>query len=135
MPGIKSLEDRDFLKAFAVMDRVIQNNHPIFIFVWLGSAIAVITLAILSIWQLDGTNRLLAIVFSATYLLGVQLPTIVINIPLNNKLQALDLDGMNEADLLASRLEFEPRWVFWNSIRTIVATIVTAGLIFLALRM
>ena len=50
MPGIKSLKDRDFLRAFVVMDRVIQNNHPVFMFVWLGSAAAVIVLAILAIW-------------------------------------------------------------------------------------
>lgn len=135
MPGIRSLEDREFLRAFVVMDRVIQDNHPIFILVWLGSAVAVITLAILSIWQLDGVNRLLAIVFSAIYLLGVQLPTIVINIPLNNRLQSLDLGSMTEAELATARKEFEPRWIYWNSTRTIVATVVTTGLIILALRM
>ncbi len=36
MPGIKSLSDHDFLQAFNVMDRVIQNNQPIFVLVWLG---------------------------------------------------------------------------------------------------
>ena len=33
MPGIKSLNDREFIKAFQVMDRIIQNNQPIFILV------------------------------------------------------------------------------------------------------
>ena len=133
MPGIKSLPDREFLRAFVVMDRVIQNNHPMFMLVWLGSAVAVIVLAILSIWQLDETNRLLAIVLSAIYLLGVQLPTVTINIPLNNKLQSLNLDGMDDAGLSTARLGFEGRWTLWNSIRTVVATVVSAGLIFVAL--
>lgn len=135
MPGISPLEDREFLRAFVAMDRVIQNNHPIFIFVWLGSAVAVIALAVLSIWQLDGVELLLAVTFSATYLLGVQLPTIAINIPLNNRLQSLELSSMKEAELAGAREEFEPKWIYWNSIRTIVATIVTTGFIILALRL
>jgi uncharacterized membrane protein len=28
MPGIRSLNDREFIRAFQVMDGVIQNNHP-----------------------------------------------------------------------------------------------------------
>ena len=135
MPGIKVLDDFNFLQAFKVMDRVIQNNQPVFIFVWLGSAAAVIVLALLSIWQLTGVNRVLAIVCSAVFLLGVQLPTVTINIPLNNRLQSLDLDAMEESELHEARKEFESRWNLWNSIRTGVATVATAGLIILALRL
>ena len=32
MPGIRSLNDQEFLRAFQVMDRVIQNKQPLFIF-------------------------------------------------------------------------------------------------------
>jgi uncharacterized membrane protein len=135
MPGIKTLDDREFLKAFQVMDRVIQNNQPIFLFVWLGSAVSVIILAMLGIWQLEGVNRVLAIVSSAVYLLGVQLPTSTVNIPLNNKLQSLDLDAMTQAGIRQARQEFEPRWNLWNSIRTVVASFATLGLILLALRL
>jgi uncharacterized membrane protein len=42
MPGIKNLNDKEFIKAFQVTDRVIQDNHPLFLFVWVGSAIALI---------------------------------------------------------------------------------------------
>ena len=38
MPGTKTLGDLGFLKAFKAMDRVIQDNQPVFILVWLGSA-------------------------------------------------------------------------------------------------
>ena len=40
MPGLKELDDKHFIKAFQVTDRVIQNNHPLFLSVWIGSAIA-----------------------------------------------------------------------------------------------
>ena len=32
MPGIKGLPDREFIRAFQVMDGVIQNNQPMFVF-------------------------------------------------------------------------------------------------------
>ena len=35
MPGIRSLNDREFIRAFQVMDRIIQNNQPVLC--WSGS--------------------------------------------------------------------------------------------------
>jgi uncharacterized membrane protein len=135
MPGIKSLSDHDFLQAFKVMDRVIQNNQPIFILVWLGSAVALLILAVLGIWQLEGIDRFLAIISCATYLFGVQLPTATINIPLNNQLQTQDLDSMSEHALGEARMTFESPWMRWNSIRTVLATLTTALLILLLIRL
>jgi uncharacterized membrane protein len=90
------LNDREFIRAFQVMDRVIQNNQPIFMLVWVGSVVVLVTSVVLGIGQLDGAGRLLFIFAVLAYLLGVQLPTVTINIPLNNKLQTLDVDAMNE---------------------------------------
>ena len=73
------------IQAFQVMDRVIQNNQPIFLFVWVGSVVALIASVVLGIGQLDGAGRLLIIFAALAYLLGVQLPTVTINIPLNNE--------------------------------------------------
>ena len=80
MPGIRSLNDREFIRAFQVMDRVIQNNQPVFVLVWVGSVVALVTSAVLGIGQLDGAGRLLIIFAALAYLLGVQLPTFTINV-------------------------------------------------------
>ena len=135
MPGIKSLNDREFIRAFQVMDRVIQNNQPIFILVWVGSVVSLVTSAMLGIAQLDGAGRLLMICAALVYLLGVQLPTITINIPLNNKLQTLDVDVMNEIMQREARKDFEPRWNLWNSIRTACAGLASALLIILLFKL
>lgn len=58
MPGIRSLNDREFIRAFQVMDRVIQNNQPLFALVWVGSVVALGTSAVLGIGQLDGAGLL-----------------------------------------------------------------------------
>lgn len=135
MPGIGSLNDKEFLRAFQVMDRVIQNNQPIFILVWLGSVVTLIIAAVFGFGQLDGVGRLLIISATFAYILGVQLPTITFNVPLNNQLQTLDVDAMNETSQNAARKDFEPRWIRWNSIRTAIASLVSAVLIILLFRL
>jgi len=131
MPGISSLGDQRFIQAFQVLDRVVQNNQPIFVLVWIGSVLALVASVAFGIWQLDGAKRLLLIFAALVYLLGVQLPTIAINIPLNNKLQTLDVDAMNEAAQNAARRDFEPRWTLWSSIRTAFASLTSILLIIL----
>ena len=135
MPGIGNLGDRDFLRVFQVMDRVIQNNQPAFMLVWIGSVIALLAAAGLGFGQLDGTGRVLMIAAVLVYLLGVQIPTATINIPLNNGVQALEIAAMDEAALEAARQEFESRWNTWNSIRTVLASLVSVLLIILLLRL
>jgi len=134
MPGIKNLNDREFIRAFQVTDRIIQNNQPIFIFVWLGSAIAIIVLALYGIGILQGVDLFLLLLAALAYLFGVQVSTIAIHLPLNNKLQTLNVDGMNETDLKKARNDFEPRWNKSNLIRTAIASCVSVLLMVLLFR-
>ena len=135
MPGIANLGDGDFLRAFQVMDRVIQNNQPAFVLVWLGSVVALSAAAALGFGQLDGTGRLLMLGAALVYLLGVQLPTVAINIPLNNTIQTLESGAMDETAQQAARQGFESRWNYWNLIRTAMASLVSVLLILLLLRL
>ncbi len=135
MPGIRSLNDPAFLRAFQVMDRVIQNNQPIFMLVWVGSVVALVTSTVLGIGGLDGAGRLLLVLASLAYLFGVQLPTVTIHIPLNNRLQTLDVDTLNTTTQETARKDFETRWNRWNSIRTAFASLASALLIILLFRL
>lgn len=135
MPGIGRLNDRDFIRAFQAIDRVIQNNQPIFILVWVGSVVVLLAAAVLGVWQLNGVERLLIVAATLAYVLGVQLPTATINIPLNNKLHTIDADTLSDTARRAARVEFESRWNRWNSLRTGVATLSSALLIALLSRL
>jgi len=84
---------------------------------------------------LDSTGRLLNIVATLAYLLGVQLPTAAINVPLNNELQSLNVDAVNENTQQTARGTFEPRWNRWNAIRTAVASLVSAPLLILLFKL
>jgi uncharacterized membrane protein len=135
MPGIKTLNDRDFIRAFQVIDGIIQNNQPLFVAVWLGSVVASVAAAGLGIGQLDSTQRLLLIAAPLVYLLGVQLSTFTINVPLNNRLQALNVDAMNAIELKAARLNFEPGWNRWNLVRTPFASLTSVLFMILLFRL
>jgi uncharacterized membrane protein len=135
MPGITKLDDTSFLRAFQAIDRVIQNNQPVFLFVWLGSALALIAGGVMSVWELGGTDRLLAIGAALVYVFGVQLPTATINVPLNNKLQKLDIGTMIEEAQQRARMEFEPCWNRWNAIRTACSVVASIVLLLLLLRL
>ena len=135
MPGIRDLNDREFIRAFQVMDGVIQNNQPVFILVWIGSVVTLVASLVLGMGQLDGVGRLLIIFGALAYILGVQLPTATINIPLNKKLQTLDVDALDKTEQEAARKDFEPRWNRWNSIRASFASLTSALLMILLLRL
>jgi|SRR5690606_1836880 len=134
MPGIERLDDRSFIRAFQVIDAVIQNNQPLFIAAWVGSALALIAAAAVGAPALAGGERLLLIGATVLYVLGVQVATIAVNIPLNNRLQRLDVDAADPAARTAARAAFEPKWNRWNVMRTAVASVVTLALIVLLVR-
>lgn len=135
MPGIRTLGDRNYLKSFKAIDRVIQNGQPIFMMVWLGSAVVLLASTVLGIWRLGGIDRILLIVACAIYVFGVHVPTVTINIPLNNDLQSRDLDTMSESALLTTTENFDSRWLRWNTIRTVIATLTTLLLLVLLIRL
>mgnify|MGYP001822764520 FL=1 len=66
MPWIKNLDDREFFRAFQVTDRIIQNNQPVFMLVWVGSAIAVLVSAFLGFDKLLGLDFYLLALASLT---------------------------------------------------------------------
>jgi uncharacterized membrane protein len=131
MPGFRTLDDGSFIRAFQVVDRVIQNNQPLFLFVWVGSVLAVVAAMVLGLWTVTGIDRLLVVIAALVYLLGVQAPTITINIPLNNQLQKLDVATMTGTARQDARETFEARWNRWNAIRTACASVVSVLLILL----
>lgn len=129
MPGIATLDDRAFLRAFQVMDRVIQDRSPVFMLVWVGSVVSVLAALALGWGELDGGRRLLLLAAGAAWLVGVQAPTAAVNIPLNDAVQAVDLTVVDGAEARAARTRFEARWNRWNAIRTGIGALASVGLL------
>ena len=133
MPGIGKLGDKEFIRSFQVIDGIIQRGQPTFGLVWMGSVVALLLSAVMGVLQLEGTERTFIVVSAIVYILGVQVPTFRINVPLNNALQRMDVDAMDKDALVSARTAFENRWVRWNAIRTVVASLVSVALMFVLL--
>ena len=123
MPGLKNLSDGEFIRAFQVMDRVIQNRQPLFMVVWVGSVVALLVALVMGFQQPDGLTRGLLIAAAALYVFGVQLPTARVHIPLNNEIQTVEVEAIGEAEQRQARERFEARWNRSNRIRTAIAVV------------
>ncbi len=128
MPGFAKLDDRDFIRAFQVTDGVIQNNQPLFMLAWVGSIVSVVATMILGFIELHGIERWTVFAIGFVYLLGVQGITIRVHLPLNNRLQRLEIDEMDPESLSKERNKFETRWNYFNNIRTLIAFAVSFSL-------
>ena len=131
MPGIAKLSDREFLMSFKNMDGIIQNNQPVFMFIWLGSVVAILATTILGFQNLVTSQNNLLWLASAFYLIGVQLTTARINIPLNNELQNMNLFTLEESELAMFRLKFDTQWNRWNRFRSFNAIISVSIMLYL----
>ena len=131
MPGLSNLDDKEFIKAFQVTDGIIQNNQPIFILIWIGSIVSVLSTIITSILSLGILDAWLIIFVSVVYLLLVQGITILIHLPLNKSIQNIDINSSNSETLSKMRKSFETKWNYFNNVRTVVAFFVV--LIFLSI--
>ena len=129
MPGLSKLSDKEFLKAFQVTDAVIQNKQPIFMVIWVGSIVSVLSLILISIAYVGLSETWLIVLVALIYLLGVQGITILIHLPLNNQIQKLNLEKLKDENLKNERLNFENKWNFFNNIRTTIAFFVSLTLL------
>ena len=120
MPGLAKLTDREFIRAFQVTDGVIQNNQPIFMIVWVGSVISVISTLIVSLMGPYSVETVLVIIAGFVYLLGVQGLTVLVHLPLNRRIQTVNVEEWDASALREERLLFETRWIRFNWIRTLI---------------
>jgi uncharacterized membrane protein len=92
--------------------------NPLFMLVFMGTAIACIflTIATLLKWQQSSAAYLLA--GSLLYLIGTFLVTIVFNVPLNDALAKVNPDSLEGANLW---IKYLSQWTFWNHVRTIAS--------------
>ena len=125
MPGLAKLTDGEFIRAFQVTDELIQNNQPIFMIVWVGSAVSVIGTLVASLIGPYSVETVLVIVASFLYLVGVQGLTVFVHLPLNRRIQGVSVADTDSSSLREQRMRFEARWIRFNWIRSLIGLGVT----------
>lgn len=131
LPGLTRLSDLSFLQAMQAINRAILN--PVFFISFMGTLI----LLPLSTWCFYDKQQLLVfyLLLGATvlYIAGVFLVTMIGNVPLNNLLDAADLNKLDAKELAVLRSKFEPSWNQFHSIRTAISCICIAIVAYAAL--
>ena len=104
------------IAAMQAINVVVIN--PLFLGVFLGTAVACVLLAALApfVWHGPGLWALLA--GTLLYFAGTFLVTMTFNVPLNNALAAVAADSEAGASLWRRYLS---DWTMWNHVRTVAA--------------
>lgn len=118
LPGLHAAEDRSFVDAMQRINAAILNGW--FLLLFLGTMVLSVVALVL---QLGAEQRaaLPFIAAGAGLYAATLIITFVVNVPLNNALDAAGPPG-SIADFGAVRAAFESKWVSWNLLRTITST-------------
>ncbi|MCG6190058.1 anthrone oxygenase family protein [Maribellus maritimus] len=120
-PGLAKINNVSYLRAFQSMNRAIIN--PLFFVVFFGLVILLPLLSYLS-YQTSISNQFWYVIFATIlYFVGIMGVTIGGNVPLNNALEALQIESMTPEQMDEFRKSFESKWNRLNLIRTISSTI------------
>jgi uncharacterized membrane protein len=120
-PGIAKINDGSYLLAFQSMNRAIIN--PLFAVVFFGMVVLLPVLSYLS-FQTSMSNQFWYILAATIlYFVGIMGVTIGGNVPLNNALEALQIESMTPEQMDEFRKGFESKWNRLNTIRTISSAI------------
>ena len=116
-------------KGIAAMQSInVVIVKPAFLVVFLGTGVACFLALGLGWQQLDQGALAWVASGGAVYVLGSIVVTIAFNVPLNNRLAAVDSDSEEGAQMWKIYLV---KWMRWNHVRSI-ATIVSTALLIVA---
>ena len=119
--GLAKINDVSYLQAFHSMNRAILN--PLFFVVFFGLVILMLVLSYLSFQTSINNQFWYVILATILYFVGVMGVTIIGNVPLNNALEALQIESMTPEQMDEFRKGFESKWNRLNIIRTISSTL------------
>ncbi|MDJ0959703.1 MAG: DUF1772 domain-containing protein [Acidimicrobiia bacterium] len=119
MPGLRRTDDRTFVGAFQQIDTAIVGPYLVVFFI---GPLALSAVAGALLLDADGAGPALIGAAVAMQLIMAAI-TLRVNVPLNNDIKAAG-DPERIDDIAAVRRRFnEERWVRWNNIRALAATV------------
>jgi uncharacterized membrane protein len=116
-PGLALLPDREYLLAFQQLNRAILN--PLVLVAFMGLLFLLPITTGMHFHRPPSAAFWLLLGASLIYIGGVISITMLGNVPMNDALDAFNIDAATPAQLSAKRLAFEARWNFLNNIRTV----------------
>ncbi|HEX2365227.1 MAG TPA: anthrone oxygenase family protein [Bradyrhizobium sp.] len=100
--------------------------NPMFFFVFFGTAVLALVLAIAALAGWSPSRLLYLLAGSLLYLAGTIFVTMAFNVPLNNRLASIGAKSAEGAGVWKTYLS---AWTAWNHVRTIAALLACASFI------
>jgi uncharacterized membrane protein len=119
MAALAKLEPASGMAAMQSIDRTILN--PLFLTIFTGSALLCALVFVTSFGR--GSSTLFFIIGSLLYIAGTFLVTMLINVPMNNALDAASPTSPEGRELWSRYLT---NWTNWNHVRTVASFLATA---------
>ena len=116
IPGTRRVADANYIDTMQHINRAIIN--PAFIVPFVGIPIVIGIAAVLQFRAGDGRRGWLLVGAAVTYLVGVLGVTAGRNVPLNDALDAFDLEGSDVEAVRTRRQTYEGPWNRWHYVRT-----------------
>ncbi|MGE3830276.1 MAG: DUF1772 domain-containing protein [Parvibaculaceae bacterium] len=117
MRSLDSLPPPQGLAAMKAINITIVN--PLFLTIFLGTAVLCVALIILALLKWSGAPSVWLIAGSLIYLAGSIAVTMIFNVPLNNVIEATALDSAQAGAVWA---RYMAEWVPWNHVRSVACT-------------
>ena len=127
--GLGKLPDNTYIAAMQFINREIQN--PVFFISFMGTLILLPLSTFMQFGQPMTTRFWLLAAATLVYVVGVFGVTALGNVPLNNALDAFNLENAPAESIARQRIAFESSWNSLHKIRTI-ASVVALVLVVLA---
>jgi uncharacterized membrane protein len=117
MPALRRLSPSSGIAAMQAINRAILN--PVFMLVFLGTALVAAALAVSTLWTWDDGGAALRLAGGLCYIIGAFGITAVYHVPRNNAIDRLDPTNHSSA---AKWSTFLAEWVPWNHVRALAST-------------
>lgn len=133
MWGLDTADPAVAITAMQAMNASVRN--AVFAPAFFGTPVALLVTATVAALA---RRRIAAAAFAlaaAVYVGGALLPTILVNVPMNKTLGAIDVAALGDAAAYVWEA-YSGRWQVWNGIRTVfsAASLILTGLALIALR-
>jgi len=107
------------------------NANPVFLLGFFGATILALVVGVIAVVQLNQPGSWWVLIGAIFGIVGAMI-TVIFNVPLNNRLDTVNPDGLSMADAARDWQAYLSTWTAWNHARTVTsfvgATLMLVGL-------
>ncbi|MDL4776538.1 MULTISPECIES: DUF1772 domain-containing protein [Thermomonosporaceae] len=116
MPGLNATRATSAIAAMQAINQRIQN--PLFLGAFMLAPVLAVIAGVLLLTAGQKSAALLFFAAAAVYFVGAFMPTVVVNVPMNNDLDAVKVPS-DLAEAAGIWSDYSGRWTLWNGVRAL----------------